>query len=122
MADNVEVNSGTGITVLTDDCTTGHAQVVKLAYGADGDATQVPADADGLLVNLGANNDSSGTVTANAGTNLNTSLLALEGGGNLAGAATSLAVLDDWDESDRAKVNLIVGQAGVQGGSGGVSN
>lgn len=59
-----------------------------------------------------------GTVTANAGTNLNTSALALEGGGNLAAAATSLGAIDDWDESDRAKVNPIVGQAGVQGGAG----
>lgn len=33
-------------------------------------------------------------------------------------AVVSLAVLDDWDESDRAKVNPIVGQAGVQGGAG----
>lgn len=42
---------------------------------------------DGTLVNLGANNDVTvtGTVTANAGTNLNTSALALESGGNLAG-------------------------------------
>lgn len=63
----------------------------------------------------------SGTVTANAGTNLNTSALALETGGNLAGAAASLSVIDDWDESDRAKVNPIAGQAGVQGGSGAVS-
>lgn len=59
-----------------------------------------------------------GTVTANAGTNLNTSALALEAGGNLATAVASLSVLDDWDESDRAKINPIVGQAGVQGGSG----
>lgn len=62
-----------------------------------------------------------GTVTANAGTNLNTSLLALESGGNLATAVASLNVMDDWDESDRAKVNLIVGQAGVQGGAGAVT-
>lgn len=62
-----------------------------------------------------------GTITANAGTNLNTSLLALEAGGNLAGAATSLAIIDDWDETDRAKVNPIAGQAGVQGASGVVS-
>lgn len=34
---------------------------------------------------------------------------------------TSLQIMDDWDESDRAKVNPIVGQAGVQGGSGTVS-
>lgn len=58
------------------------------------------------------------SVTANAGTNLNTSALALESGGNLAAAATSLAIMDDWDESDRAKVNPIVGQAGVQGDTG----
>jgi hypothetical protein len=31
---------------------------------------------------------------------------------------TALQILDDWDESDRAKVNLIAGQAGVAGGSG----
>lgn len=56
---------------------------------------------DGLLVNLGTNNDVTvtGSVTANAGTNLNTSALALESGGNLAGAATSLAVMDDWDNA-----------------------
>jgi hypothetical protein len=49
----------------------------------------------------------SGSVTANAGTNLNTSALALEAGGNLAGAATSLAVMDDWDNgaSDGASVS-----------------
>ena len=35
-----------------------------------------------------------------------------------AAAEASLAVLDDWDESDRAKVNPIAGQAGVQGASG----
>lgn len=62
----------------------------------------------------------SGTVTANAGTNLNTSALALEAGGNLAGAATSLAIIDDWDETDRAKVNVIVGQAGITAGAGAV--
>ena len=65
--------------------------------------------------------NSIGQVTANAGTNLNTSALALESGGNLAGAATSLAIMDDWDESDRLKANIIVGQAGVQAGAGSVS-
>lgn len=50
--------------------------------------------ADGLLVNLGANNDISGTVTANAGTNLNTSALALETGGNLAAVLAELQALD----------------------------
>lgn len=35
-------------------------------------------------------------------------------------AVTSLAVIDDWDESDRAKVNPIVGQAGIAAGAGAV--
>jgi len=37
-------------------------------------------------------------------------------------AVASLQALDDWDESDRAKVNVIVGQAGVDGGEGVVSS
>lgn len=45
-----------------------------------------------------------GTITANAGTNLNTSLLALETGGNLAAAATSLGTLDNCISGSRALV------------------
>lgn len=37
-----------------------------------------------------------------------------------AGALTALQVIDDWDESDRAKVNPIVGQAGIAAGAGAV--
>lgn len=62
-----------------------------------------------------------GTVTANAGTNLNTSALALETGGNLAAAATSLAVIDDWDETNRCAVNLIASQVGITAGAGAVA-
>jgi len=32
----------------------------------------------------------------------------------------SLAIMDDWDESDRVKANLIVGQAGIAAGAGAV--
>lgn len=35
-------------------------------------------------------------------------------------AVTSLQIMDDWDETDRAKVNPIAGQAGVAAGSGAV--
>lgn len=56
----------------------------------------------------------SGSVTANAGTNLNTSALALESGGNLATIAGVVT-------SNRAAVNPISGQAGVQGNTGAVS-
>lgn len=74
MADNVEITAGTGTTISTDDAgASGHVQRVKLTYSADGSATHIAADADGLLVNLGTNNDVTvtGTVTANlaAGTN-----------------------------------------------------
>ena len=40
---------------------------------------------------------------------------------NSSGQTSSLNVIDDWDESDRAKVNPIVGQAGIQGAAGAVS-
>jgi hypothetical protein len=149
MADDVTYST-TGSSVplntkqVTDEhVTRGHMPVVKMAYSADGSATLVTADADGLLVNLGANNDVTvtgsvdatnaafdvvgggaeaaalrvtlandstgvlsvddnggsltvdGSVTANAGTNLNTSALALESGGNLAGVRTAVELIDD---------------------------
>lgn len=37
---------------------------------------------------------------------------------SVASTAASTAVMDDWDEADRAKVNPIVGQAGVAAGEG----
>lgn len=59
MADGIAITAGTGTTILTDDTGAGgHAQIVKLAISTDGSATLLPADGtDGLLVNLGANND-----------------------------------------------------------------
>lgn len=86
MADDITY-SGSGATVpsntkqVTDEhATRGHMPVVKIGYSADGSATLGQVDADGVLVNLGANNDVTvtGSVTANAGTNLNTSALATE--------------------------------------------
>ncbi len=49
---------------------------------------EINAELDGTLT-------ISGTVTANAGTDLNTSLLALESGGNLADIKTSVELIDD---------------------------
>jgi hypothetical protein len=64
MADNVTFQSSTlatppdGTIVSADEhATSGKVQRMKLAMSADGSDTHVPADADGLLVNLGANND-----------------------------------------------------------------
>jgi hypothetical protein len=33
---------------------------------------------------------------------------------------TAVEILDDWDESDRAKVNIVAGQAGITAGAGAV--
>jgi hypothetical protein len=38
--------------------------------------------------------------------------------GDTTAIETAIQILDDWDESDRAKVNLIVGQAGIAAGTG----
>lgn len=67
--------------------------------------------ATGALKGFVVNNVTiSGTVTANAGVNLNTSLLALEAG--------NLATLAGVVTAARAAVNPIAGQVGVQGASG----
>lgn len=64
MADNLTTQDTTlatipsGTVVSTDDAgASGHVQRVKLAQSGDGSAAHVQADADGVLVNLGENND-----------------------------------------------------------------
>lgn len=71
MADNVTFQTGTiasppeGLIISTDEGAGGHVQRMKLAQSADGSEAHIQADGDGLLVNLGSNNDVtvSGTVT-----------------------------------------------------------
>lgn len=212
MADGVNIldASDASIEVATDDCgESGHAQLVKLAYSADGVATAITADSDGLEVKVSnistlyqyndgdantsaygilvqgddssnlqnirtdsdghlqidvlsgagtqyteADTDASitgtailwedtsdtlravsaakplpvsdaggaltvdGSVTANAGTNLNTSTLALEAGGNLAAAATSLGNLDNAVDGNYLNVNLNVAGTDVASNAG----
>lgn len=77
MSDNLTTQSATPATVpassiiATDDAGAGgHVQVVKLAVSTNGSATPLTADnTDGLLVNLGTNNDVSvtGSVTVTDG-------------------------------------------------------
>lgn len=91
----------------------GHLDGVETLLGTiDTDTGNIAVSAasiDGKITacNTGAVVISSGSLTANAGTNLNTSALALEAGGNLAAAAASLSVMDDWDNaaSDGASVS-----------------
>ena len=116
MADDVTVDNGSGTDydVATDDDGAGnHVQIVKLAYSADGGRTPIPADADGLLVNLGANNDvtvTSGSVTAD--TELTTADLDTGAGTDtravvgIAGTASGGAQLIPGSSTDGLLVNL----------------
>lgn len=83
MADDVTLNSMSGgAVVATDDSGTGHVQLVKLAYSADGSRTHVDADTDGLKVKV-----SNATVTVALGS-------ALPAGSNVIGGVTQSGT---WD-------------------------
>jgi len=87
--------------VGTPGCTSARAQffdlesVVGTALGAPSNYGTSPGAVEVLGVNAFITNTPAitGTVTANAGTNLNTSLLALETGGNLATTATNTGTI-----------------------------
>ena len=105
-------------TVHSADYDTGGGTDTTLAFGiavpASGGAAVVPGDATaGLKVNLGADNDVTLATLPDTGSSdmatINT---------NTANAATALQIIDDWDETNRAAVNLIASQAGVAGGTG----
>lgn len=72
MADNIAITEGSGTIVATDDISSVHYQRVKLVDGTLDSTAAIPGSAtDGLLVNLGANNDvtvTSGAVTVSQGT------------------------------------------------------
>ena len=115
MADNLTLNSGSGGGDLATDQTGGasgpHYQRVKLTDGTADSTTVIAAgngtaatalrvtvasDSTGVLSvdDNGSSLTVDGTVTANAGTNLNTSALALESGGNLATIAGDTTSID----------------------------
>ena len=122
MADNVGYTPGTGATIAADDIAGVLYQRVKIGVGADGSATDVsstnPMPVSGTFYQ--ATQPVSGTVTANAGTNLNTSALALETGGNLATLVTRTPVVGQTTMAGSRPVviasdqsTLPVNQAGV---------
>lgn len=67
----------------------------------DDNASTISIDDGGGIITV------DGSVTANAGTNLNTSALALETGGNLAAAAASLALLDNAIAGNELQVDVV---------------
>jgi len=98
--------------VITDTgSTTAVTALPSIPTGANTIGAVTQAGSPWTVTGAGGTFPVTGTVTANAGTNLNTSLLALESGGNLATLAGIVT-------SSRAAVNPISGQSGVTGGTG----
>lgn len=106
----VVISSGT-VTSLTQM----NGQAIAMGTGVRTAGTQRVTIATDDVVPV--SQSGSWSVTANAGTNLNTSALALESGGNLAAIAASTSILDDWDDgADRAKiVGAVAHDAAVAG-------
>lgn len=131
---------GGGAQVAVDSDGTGVWQYIKVAFGGDGTQTIVTSSA-GLpvaqqgtwTVDLGATDnavlDAIAASVAAIDTDATTIIGHVDGIETLIGttntntgaATTALQIIDDWDESDRAKVNLIVGQAGIAAGAGNVA-
>lgn len=104
MANNIDVKDGAGATktLKTTDNGTDHSP----HHNVDKINGVAPAFGSGVL---GATVQRFTQATDDAGVV------------SLGQIAASASVLDDWDESDRAKVNLVVGQAGVTAGAGAVA-
>ena len=129
MSDNVDITPGAGRTIAADDVAGVLHQIIKLAFGGDGAATfassgsgvvdagtlrAILASDDPAVAALGGVSDAAATQgsTGSISAKMRTAT------GQLERIALALEILDDHDESDRQKVNLIAGQAGVAGGSG----
>lgn len=108
MADNVNANSGDGL----------GPKFLNPETSFGGDTGYCPLVVPGIIT--GAEGSRTFTLfVAGAG--------AVDGGTQRVTHAsddpvvTALQIMDDWDETDRAKVNLIAGQAGITAGAGAVA-
>lgn len=90
------------MTLASDD------PAVALLGTINTDTSAMVIDLEAIEVLVTAGNAILTTIDADTG-NIATSTAA---------AAVSLAIMDDWAESDRAKVNIIAGQVGIAGGAG----
>lgn len=107
MADNATFIDGSGATRTggTDQIAGIDYPRIKVGWGADGAINDTSAANPLPVVQTGTPALPTGAATETT----------------LAAAAASLSVLDDWDETDRAKVNVIAGQAGITAGAGAVA-
>ena len=132
MSDNVAITAGAGVTIAADDIAGVQHQRVKLSLGADGVAVDAGAGAgavgtDTQRVTLGSNDPAVATLGAVAdaaatqGSTGSVSAKLRTATSQLERIALSLEILDDADETDRLKVNLIAGQAGIAAGAGAVT-
>ncbi len=141
--DNLNVNAN--IQMGDADVTTSNPVLVRLTDGVDGtidlkDGVDNGGDNDAGLQLAGRDSGGIGrTITATTAGRLQVEALIASGGATplpdgastlteqqtqsttLSAIQTALQIMDDWDESDRAKVNLIAGQAGITAGAGVVS-
>lgn len=120
MADNtiLEAVVTPGDTIATDEIAGAKHQRCKVSLGSDGSATDWPLGQQLMAASAPVVIASNQSAVAVADAAAEASLAAIATQVTL--CATSLGVIDDWDETDRAKVNPIVGQAGVAAGAGAV--
>lgn len=114
MADNLTI-SGLG-TVATDDIAGVHHQRMKLVLGADGvgvDAVGGAGVVGTAVQRVTLASDDPAVVDLAAMEVLLTGIDA-----DTDAIKTSVEIIDDWDEADRCKVNIIAGQVGVAAGAG----
>jgi hypothetical protein len=129
LADTVAITAGAGTTIATDDIGGVHHQRVKLSLGADGTAVDAGAGAgavgtdtqrvtlasdDPAVAGIGGVADAAATAGSTGSLAAKIRLLTSQ----LDAVKTSVEIVDDWDEADRLKVNLIAGQAGIAAGAG----
>lgn len=120
-------NQGTGNAVLAD-ILTALGQTLAVSANAlplpTGAATEATLNAIGALLAGGIVVDGSGVtqpISAQAlplPTGAATSENQGTGNASLAAIQAAAEIVDDWDEANRAAVNLIVGQAGIAAGTG----
>lgn len=82
--------------------------IQSLAVGTDGVLAANVSQLAGYVINLGSGNLSTGTLRVALAAN----------DANVVKIVNALEIMDDWDETNRAAVNLIAGQVGIQGAEG----
>lgn len=105
MADNVPITAGTGTNIAADDVSSVYYQRIKVDLGGDGAASPLVRGQQNMSASIPV-------VVAS-----DQDVLAKESGGNLAAAATSLALIDDVVKADDAGFTLGTDKVAMSGGA-----